>query len=140
MTEDRLFFFDTTLRDGEQSPGCSMTMAEKLRMAHALEALGVDILEGGFAIASEGDFHSIEAISREIRRPIIASLSRARREDIETAARALKHANRSRIHIFLASSDIHLKHKLKISRDEALEQADASVRLAQAWSMRSNFT
>jgi 2-isopropylmalate synthase len=131
MTEDRLLFFDTTLRDGEQSPGCSMTMAEKLPMAHALEALGVDILEGGFAIASEGDFHSIEAISREIRGPIIASLARARREDIETAARALKHANRSRIHIFLASSDIHLKYKLKISREEALERADASVRLAR---------
>jgi len=130
MTADRLSFFDTTLRDGEQSPGCSMSIAEKLHMAHALDALGVDILEGGFAIASEGDSQALEAISREIRRPTIASLARARREDIESAARALESARRSRIHIFLASSDIHLKHKLKISRDEALENADSSVRLA----------
>ena len=128
--EDRVFFFDTTLRDGEQSPGCSMTIPEKLRMAHALEALGVDIIEAGFAIASPGDFAAIQGICREVRGPRIASLARARKDDIEAAARSIEGAHRSRIHIFLASSDIHLEHKLKIQRAEALEQVDASVRLA----------
>ncbi len=133
MAQDRILFFDTTLRDGEQSPGCSMTTPEKLTMAHALDDLGVDILEAGFAIASEGDFQAIEAIAKEIRRPCIASLSRARREDIEKAAAALEHAKRARIHIFLASSDIHLKYKLKISREEALEQAHKAVALARIY-------
>jgi 2-isopropylmalate synthase len=128
--KDRVFFFDTTLRDGEQSPGCSMNTPEKLRMAHALEALGVDIIEAGFAIASPGDFAAIRSICQEIRGPRIASLARARSEDIEAAARSLEGADRSRIHIFLASSDIHLEHKLKIQRTEALEQVDSSVRLA----------
>ena len=129
--KDRVFFFDTTLRDGEQSPGCSMTTEEKLRMAHALEALGVDIIEAGFAIASPGDFAAISSICQAVRGPRIASLARARSEDIEAAARSLEGADRSRIHIFLASSDIHLEHKLKIQRAEALEQVDASVRLAR---------
>ncbi|HZU09041.1 MAG TPA: 2-isopropylmalate synthase, partial [Pseudacidobacterium sp.] len=133
MAQDRILFFDTTLRDGEQSPGCSMTTQEKLTMAHALDDLGVDILEAGFAIASEGDFQAIEAVAKEIRRPCIASLSRARREDIEKAAAALEHAERARIHIFLASSDIHLKYKLKISREEALEQAHKAVALARIY-------
>ncbi len=128
--EDRVFFFDTTLRDGEQSPGCSMTIPEKLRMAHALEALGVDLIEAGFAIASPGDFAAIQGICREIRGPRITSLARARKDDIEAAARSLEGAHRSRIHIFLASSDIHLEHKLKIQRSEALEQVEASIRLA----------
>jgi 2-isopropylmalate synthase len=130
MTPDQVLFLDTTLRDGEQSPGCSMNVQEKLRMAHALEALGVNTIEAGFAIASEGDFRAIEAISQEVRGPGIASLSRARREDIESAARALNKARCSRIHIVLASSDIHLQYKLKITRSQALEQADSSVRLA----------
>src|ERR1700677_4798366 len=131
--QDRVFFFDTTLRDGEQSPGCSMTTPEKLRMAHALEGLGVDILEAGFAIASPGDFAAISSVCREVRGPRIASLARARSEDIQAAARSLEGADRSRIHVFLASSDIHLEHKLKIRRAEALEQADASVRLARTY-------
>ena len=117
--EDRVFFFDTTLRDGEQSPGCSMTIAEKLRMAHALEALGVDLIEAGFAIASPGDFAAIESICREVRGPRITSLARARKDDIEAAARSLEGAHHSRIHIFLASSDIHLEHKLKIQRERS---------------------
>jgi 2-isopropylmalate synthase len=129
-SQDRIFFFDTTLRDGEQSPGCSMSTPEKLRMAHALEELGVDILEAGFAIASPGDFAAINNICREVRGPRIASLARARSEDIQAAARSLEGADRSRIHVFLASSDIHLEHKLKIQRAEALEQVDSSVRLA----------
>ncbi len=140
MTADRVFFFDTTLRDGEQSPGCSMTIQEKLRMAHALGELGVDVLEGGFAIASEGDFNAIGAISREVRGPSIASLARARKEDIEAAARSLKDARRPRIHIFLASSDIHLEYKLKITRSEALEQADFSVRLARGYTDEVEFS
>ena len=130
---DRVFFLDTTLRDGEQSPGCSMSAKEKLRMAHALEALGVDIIEAGFAIASEGDSSAMKAISQEVRGPIIASLARARRQDIEAAARALEPARRSRIHLVLASSDIHLEYKLKITRAEALEQADTFVRLASRY-------
>jgi 2-isopropylmalate synthase len=130
MTSDRVIFLDTTLRDGEQSPGCSMNVNEKLKMAHALEELGVNVIEAGFAIASDGDYRAIKAISQEIRVPVIASLARARREDIETAARALDEARRSRIHIVLASSDIHLDFKLKITRAEALEQADSSIRLA----------
>jgi 2-isopropylmalate synthase len=108
-------------------------MPEKLRMAHALEELGVDIVEAGFAIASPGDFASISAICREVRGPRIASLARARREDIEAAARSVEEADRARIHIFLASSDIHLEHKLKIKRSEALEQVDAAVRLARTY-------
>jgi len=130
MGQERIQFFDTTLRDGEQSPGCSMHTTEKLRMARQLETLGVDVMEAGFAIASEGDFAAVELIAREVRGPQIASLARAKQEDIETAARALEPARSSRIHIFLASSDIHLQYKLKITREQALEQADAAVRLA----------
>jgi 2-isopropylmalate synthase len=133
LTEDRLSFFDTTLRDGEQSPGCSMTRQEKLVMAHALEDLGVDILEAGFAIASEGDFAAIQAIAREVRTPLITSLARARRDDIERAAASVEPALRARIHIFLASSDIHLQYKLKITREEALEQTAKSVALARTY-------
>ncbi|MBB6142196.1 2-isopropylmalate synthase [Silvibacterium bohemicum] len=127
MAQDRVDFFDTTLRDGEQSPGCSMTQPEKLEMAHALADLGVDVLEAGFAISSDGDFAAIESVAREIRGPIITSLARARHEDIERAAKSLERAERARIHIFLASSDIHLQYKLKISREEALEAAARSV-------------
>jgi 2-isopropylmalate synthase len=131
MAQDRVHFFDTTLRDGEQSPGCSMTQHEKLQMAHSLADLGVDILEAGFAISSDGDFAAIDTIAREVRGPVIASLARAKREDIERAAQSLERARRARIHIFLASSDIHLEYKLKISRAEALEQAAKSVTLAR---------
>ena len=126
-------FFDTTLRDGEQSPGCSMTTQEKLTMAHALEDLGVDIIEAGFAMASEGDFAAISTITQAIRRPRIASLARAKTEDIEMAARALQFAERSRIHVFLASSDLHLEYKLKMSRQQALDQTAESVRLARTF-------
>ena len=126
-------FFDTTLRDGEQSPGCSMTTQEKLTMAHALEDLGVDIIEAGFAMASEGDFAAIATITQAVRKPRIASLARAKTEDIEMAARALQFAERSRIHVFLASSDLHLEYKLKMSRQQALDQAAESVRLARSF-------
>ena len=125
--------FDTTLRDGEQSPGCSMTTQEKLTMAHALEDLGVDIIEAGFAMASEGDFAAIATITQAVRKPRIASLARAKAEDIEMAARALQFADRSRIHVFLASSDLHLEYKLKIGRQEALDRTGESVRLARSF-------
>jgi 2-isopropylmalate synthase len=132
MNSNHVTFFDTTLRDGEQSPGCSMTTQEKLTMAHALEDLGVDIIEAGFAMASEGDFAAIATITQAIRKPRIASLARAKTEDIQMAARALQFADRARIHVFLASSDLHLEYKLKISRAEALDQCGESVRLARS--------
>ena len=131
MNADHVVFFDTTLRDGEQSPGCSMTTQEKLTMAHALEDLGVDIIEAGFAMASEGDFAAIATITQAVRKPRIASLARAKTEDIEMAVRALQFADRSRIHIFLASSDLHLEYKLKIGRQEALDLTAESIRLAR---------
>ena len=132
MSSKHVAFFDTTLRDGEQSPGCSMTTQEKLTMAHALEDLGVDIIEAGFAMASEGDFAAIATITQAVRTPRIASLARAKAEDIEMAARALQFADRARIHVFLASSDLHLEYKLKIGRAEALDLAAESVRLARS--------
>ena len=125
--DNHVQIFDTTLRDGEQSPGCSMTTQEKLSMAHALEDLGVDILEAGFAMASEGDFAAIATITQAIRKPRITSLARAKAEDIEMAARSLEHADRSRIHVFLASSDLHLEYKLKMSREQALAQTAECV-------------
>jgi 2-isopropylmalate synthase len=132
MANHHVVFFDTTLRDGEQSPGCSMTTQEKLTMAHALEDLGVDIIEAGFAMASEGDFAAIATITQAIRKPRITSLARAKTEDIEMAARALQLADRARIHVFLASSDLHLEYKLKMTRQQALDQTGESVRLARS--------
>ena len=132
MSTNHVVFFDTTLRDGEQSPGCSMTTQEKLTMAHALEDLGVDVIEAGFAMASEGDFAAISTITQAIRKPRITSLARARKEDIEIAARALDRADRARIHVFLASSDLHLEYKLKMSRAEALAQTAESVSYARS--------
>ena len=133
MTDpSRILFFDTTLRDGEQSPGCTMHHAEKLRMAHQLARLGVDIIEAGFPIASDGDFESVQAIAREVEGPRIAALARAKREDIEVAARAVEPAASNRIHTFLSSSDIHLEHQMRISRQQALDQAGEAVRLARS--------
>jgi 2-isopropylmalate synthase len=129
----QIVFFDTTLRDGEQSPGCTMHHAEKLRMAHQLAALGVDIIEAGFAIASDGDSASIRAIATEVRGARIASLARCKREDIEAAARAVEPAAKNRIHVFLATSDLHLQAKLKITREQALDQAAEAVRLARTF-------
>ncbi|HWG21918.1 MAG TPA: 2-isopropylmalate synthase [Terracidiphilus sp.] len=131
-TNSHVSIFDTTLRDGEQSPGCSMTTQEKLTMAHALEDLGVDIIEAGFAMASEGDFAAIATITQAVREPKIASLARAKTEDIEMAARALQFADRARIHVVLAVSDLHLECKLKMSRAEALDRTAESVRLARS--------
>ena len=132
MERVRITVFDTTLRDGEQSPGCSMNVHEKLRMAHQLDRLGVDVIEAGFPIASDGDFEAVRAIAAAVRRPTIAGLARACAPDIERAWQALKGAARPRIHVFLATSDIHLKYKLRISREQCLEQARESVRLAKS--------
>jgi len=130
---DRVYIFDTTLRDGEQSPGCSMTVPEKLRMAAKLVDLGVDILEAGFPIASEGDSEAVDAISREFPWANVAALARANHPDVEAAARALKHARRPRIHTFIATSDIHLKYKLKKSRAQVLDEACAAVAQARSY-------
>jgi len=130
---DRVYIFDTTLRDGEQSPGCSMTVAEKLRMARKLVELGVDILEAGFPIASEGDFEAVDAISREFSWAQVAALARASTQDVERAAESLKYARRPRIHTFIATSDIHLKYKLRKSQEQVLDEAVAAVELARQY-------
>jgi 2-isopropylmalate synthase len=130
---DRVYIFDTTLRDGEQSPGCSMTVAEKLRMATKLVELGVDILEAGFPIASEGDFEAVDAVSREYNWIQVAALARACKLDVERAARSLEKARRPRIHTFIATSDIHLKFKLKKTRQQVLDEAVAAVELARSY-------
>src|SRR5512132_570360 len=128
---DRVYIFDTTLRDGEHSPGCSMTVPEKLRMARKLVELGVDILEAGFPIASEGDFEAVDAVSREYPWAQVAALARSCTLDVERAAMALKHAKRPRIHTFIATSPIHLKYKLKKSQQQVLDDAVAAVELAR---------
>ena len=130
---NQIVFFDTTLRDGEQSPGCTMHHAEKLRFAHQLATLGVDILEAGFPIASTGDFESVRAIAKEVKGVRIAALARAKPADIESAARAVAPAQSNRIHTFLSSSDIHLEHQMKMSRAQALDLAAESVRLARTF-------
>jgi 2-isopropylmalate synthase len=130
---NRVYIFDTTLRDGEQSPGCSMTVPEKLRMAHKLADLGVDIMEAGFPIASDGDFEAVDAVSREFPWVQVAALARSCVLDVERAAASLKHARRPRIHTFLATSPIHLKYKLKKSQQQVLEEACAAVELARTF-------
>ena len=134
MTAERahITVFDTTLRDGEQSPGCSMNRQEKLRLAQQLDRLGVDVIEAGFPIASDGDFESVKAIASVVRRPIIAGLARACRPDIERAWEALKDAARPRVHVFLATSDIHLQYKLRITRDQCVAQARDAIRFAKS--------
>jgi 2-isopropylmalate synthase len=127
---DTVRIFDTTLRDGEQSPGFSMNTGEKLRLARRLEALGVDVIEAGFPVASKGDFEAVRAVAGEIRDATVAGLARARRPDIEAALHALEPAARPRVHVFLATSDLHLKHKLRISRAEALEAIGTMVAFA----------
>jgi len=130
---ERIYIFDTTLRDGEQSPGCSMTVPEKLKMAAKLVDLGVDILEAGFPIASDGDFEAVGAVAREFPWVNVAALARSNKLDVERAAQSLKHAKRPRIHTFIATSDIHLKFKLKKSRQQVLDEAVAAVTLARSY-------
>lgn len=130
MKTEKIAIFDTTLRDGEQSPGCSMYLEEKMAMARQLELLGVDVIEAGFPIASEGDFQAVRAVSAECRNATVAALARTREDDVYRAASALKGARRSRIHTFVATSDIHLQYKLKKTRTEVLKMTEQSVQLA----------
>ena len=130
---NRIYIFDTTLRDGEQSPGCSMTVPEKLNMAARLADLGVDIMEAGFPIASNGDFEAVDAVSRQYPWMQVAALARANKLDVERAAESLKHAKRPRIHTFIATSEIHLKYMLKKTQDQVLEDAVNAVRLARQY-------
>ncbi len=129
---DRVLIFDTTLRDGEQSPGCSMTPEEKLRVARALAELGVDVIEAGFPAASRGDWESVNAIAREVYGPIICGLARCNADDIQKAWTAVKDAARPRIHVFLATSAIHREHKLNMAKDEIIRVAVEGVRLARS--------
>ena len=125
--------FDTTLRDGEQSPGISLNTAEKLEIAHQLARLGVDVIEAGFPIASPGDFASVQAIAREVQGPIIAGLARAQAPDVEAAAKAVADAERPRIHTFISTSDIHIVHQFRSTREDILAQARASVAHAKSF-------
>src|ERR1700730_5129948 len=131
VNPDRVLIFDTTLRDGEQSPGCSMTRPEKLRVARALAELGVDVIEAGFPAASHGDFDSVQAVAREVQGPIICALARCSFEDIELAARALAEPPRPRIHVFLATSAIHRQYKLNMAQEEILRLCAAGVTRAR---------
>ncbi len=128
---DKLIIFDTTLRDGEQSPGASMTRDEKLRIARQLERLKVDVIEAGFAASSNGDFEAVQTIANAIKDSTVCSLSRANDRDISRAAEALKGANRARIHTFIATSPLHMEKKLRMSPEQVLEQAKQSVRFAR---------
>jgi 2-isopropylmalate synthase len=132
-TTSRILIFDTSLRDGEQAPGFSMTATEKLRLAQQLDRLGVDIIEAGFPISSDGDFDAVRTIAGAVRRHVIAGLARAIPGDIDRAWAALSQAARPRIHVFLATSDIHLQHKLRITREQCLAQVAAAVARARAY-------
>jgi 2-isopropylmalate synthase len=131
MSSNRLIVFDTTLRDGEQAPGFSMRIDEKLKMARQLAALGVDVLEAGFPIASDADAEAVRVIGTQIRGPVIAALARCNPKDIERAGWSLAPAPRRRIHVFIATSDLHLERKLRITREECLRAAMSAVRLAR---------
>ena len=133
MTKEPLIIFDTTLRDGEQSPGASMTRDEKVRIARALESLRVDIIEAGFPIASDGDFESVKAVAKVIKDSTVCGLARAKKIDIERAGQAIKPASSGRIHTFLATSPIHMQQKLRMSPDEVVEAAVKAVRLARRY-------
>ena len=128
---DPVIIFDTTLRDGEQSPGCSMARSEKLRVARALADLGVDVIEAGFPAASRGDWESVNAVAREVHGSVICALARCNRDDIELAAKALRDAPRHRLHVFLATSAIHRQYKLNMAQDEILRLAVDAVRIAR---------
>ena len=136
----KIAIFDTTLRDGEQSPGCSMDLEEKVRMARQLEKLGADIIEAGFPIASDGDFAAVKAVSKTCRTAKIAALCRTAEQDVARAAEALSSAAHPRIHTFVATSDIHLEHKLRKTRREVLEMTRASVRMARNFAEEVEFS
>src|SRR6202171_4078723 len=140
MTSERVRIFDTTLRDGEQSPGCSMGLKEKVSLARKLQSLGVDIIEAGFPIASDGDFAAVKAVAAECREVTVAALCRTSEQDVLRAAEALRGAARPRIHTFVATSDIHLEYKLKKTRAEVIEMTRQAVRLARGFAAEVEFS
>jgi 2-isopropylmalate synthase len=140
MDSSRITIFDTTLRDGEQSPGCSMDLKEKVALARQLENLGVDVIEAGFPIASEGDFRAVKAVAAQCRRATVAALCRTVEQDVVRAGEALREAAHPRIHTFVATSDIHLQHKLKKSRSEVIAMTRSAVRLARTFTNEVEFS
>ena len=128
----KIFIFDTTLRDGEQTPGVSLNVEEKLEIARALQKLGVDAIEAGFPIASDGDFEGVKAIAKEIKGPVITALARTIKKDIDRAWEAIKYSEKPRIHTFIATSDLHMEFKLKMSREEVLNRAVEMVTYAKS--------
>ena len=136
----RLVIFDTTLRDGEQAPGFSMRVEEKVRMARQLDVLGVDIIEAGFPIASEADAEAVRRVSAAVDRPVVAALARCAAGDVERAGDALANARRGRIHTFIATSDLHLTHKLRMTRDACLDAAVAAVKKARGYTPDVEFS
>src|SRR5690348_15863461 len=132
MDPNRVIIFDTTLRDGEQSPGISLNEAEKLEIAHQLARLGVDVIEAGFPIASPGDFAAVRAIAREVHGPVVAGLARAHATDIDRAYEAVREADRPRIHTFISTSDIHIEHQLQSTREDVKGSARAAVAHARS--------
>ncbi len=132
-TQDRIIIFDTTLRDGEQSPGCAMNLEEKLRMAVLLDELGVDVIEAGFPIASQGDFEAVNEIAKIVKNAVVCGLSRAKKSDIEASGQAIKPAKRGRIHTFISTSPLHMKHKLQMAPEDVLEAINESVSFARGF-------
>ncbi len=135
----KIQIFDTTLRDGEQVPGCQLSTEEKIVVARELEALGVDVIEAGFPISSPGDFLSVVEISKAVTEPVICGLTRAKKEDIDVAAEALNHAKRKRIHTGIGSSDMHIKHKFRSTREQVLEQGVSAVKYAKSKGVEVEF-
>src|SRR5690606_23128099 len=131
IVTDQIRIFDTTLRDGEQAPGCSMTMREKLRIAKALSDLRVDVIEAGFPAASPGDFEAVQAVAEQGLKPIICGLARCNPEDIEKVFAAVKGAKRHRIHVFVATSEIHREHKLHMAKEEVIRRAVGAISMAR---------
>jgi len=138
--KERVYIFDTTLRDGEQSPGASMNAAEKLRLAVQMEKLGVDIIEAGFPAASKGDLDAVSQIAQKLEKIEIAALARTSKEDIDCAWEAIRHAAKPRIHTFIATSDIHMDYKLKMTRDEVVKTAVESVKYARSFTDNVEFS
>ena len=124
---DRVVIFDTTLRDGEQSPGISLDQSEKLEIAEQLARLGVDVIEAGFPIASHGDFEAVQVIAKAVRGPVICGLSRTAHKDIDRCWEAIEAAERRRIHVFIATSETHMRHKLRMTREQVLAEAASAV-------------
>ena len=133
MSDEKVYIFDTTLRDGEQVPGCKLDMEQKIAIALKLDELGVDVIEAGFPISSPGDFAAVEAIAKAVKHPVVCGLTRAVRKDIEVAAEAVKHAKRRRIHTGIGTSDSHIQYKLRTTKEDIIERAVAAVKYAKSF-------